>query len=80
MCSLFLLNSDPSCGRNVQGLDKIVNGDYAFHGEFPWMVSLMEEDTFNPMNFLHTCGGSIIAPKWILTAAQCLYYSRIPFK
>ena len=70
--SLLFSTSDPSCGRNVQGLDKIVNGDYAFHGEFPWMVSLMEESFYNPSKeYFHRCGVSIIAPRWIPTAAHC---------
>ncbi len=35
---------------------------------WPWQVSL--RDTANNT---HVCGGSIIAEKWILTAAQCLH-------
>ncbi|KAJ8668056.1 hypothetical protein QAD02_009719 [Eretmocerus hayati] len=46
---------------------RIVNGQDATKGEFPFIVSLQ-----NPNS--HICGGSIINEYWILTAAHCLNY------
>lgn len=42
----------------------IVGGQDAAEEEFPWMVQLL-------VNNEHICGGALIAPNWVLTAAHC---------
>ena len=46
--------------------NKIVGGVQLPAGERPWMVSLQSNSGD------HYCGGSLIAPDWVLTAAHCV--------
>lgn len=56
--------SHPWLGKSGE---RIVNGSSAGIGQFPYQVSLRELPFKR-----HFCGGSIIASRWILTAAHCL--------
>ncbi|KAJ3649456.1 hypothetical protein Zmor_021197 [Zophobas morio] len=46
---------------------RIINGDPASEGQFPWQVGLY----ISGENSLMFCGGSIISEEWILTAGHC---------
>ena len=71
--SNILLAAGLLCGLNAPALgetdtEMIVGGQPAAQGKYPWQVRLydsMDDD-------IGFCGGSIIAPQWVLTAAHCL--------
>ncbi|OPJ89987.1 hypothetical protein AV530_017744 [Patagioenas fasciata monilis] len=52
---------------------RVVNGEDAAPYSWPWQISLQYE---RDGTFRHTCGGSLIAPHWVLTAAHCISSSR----
>ena len=52
----------------------IVGGGDAPSTEFPWMVTLYDGDHPDSSWDGHFCGGSLIAPDAILTAAHCVEY------
>ncbi|XP_065776497.1 chymotrypsinogen A isoform X2 [Muntiacus reevesi] len=55
----------PAIQPVLSGLSRIVNGEEAVPGSWPWQVSLQDKTGF------HFCGGSLINENWVVTAAHC---------
>ncbi|WP_051309241.1 S1 family peptidase [Desulfogranum japonicum] len=51
---------------------KIVGGETAVKGAWPWMAALLYSD-INDFFSAQFCGGALITKKWVLTAAHCVY-------
>jgi secreted trypsin-like serine protease len=51
---------------------QIVGGSKALPGEFPWQVALLDASVANTFQAQY-CGGALVAPTWVVTAAHCVY-------
>uniref|UniRef100_U3J739 Chymotrypsin like n=1 Tax=Anas platyrhynchos platyrhynchos TaxID=8840 RepID=U3J739_ANAPP len=63
----------PSISPSVQYNERIINGQNAVSGSWPWQVSLQTRTGS------HFCGGSLINEYWVVTAAHCEFnpYSHV---
>uniref|UniRef100_A0A1B6EHF2 Peptidase S1 domain-containing protein n=1 Tax=Cuerna arida TaxID=1464854 RepID=A0A1B6EHF2_9HEMI len=66
-----LLDRGDDCGYNVA--DRIIGGDEATLGQYPWIARLGYTYELDENNTVDTyeCGGTIINSMYVLTAAHC---------
>lgn len=64
----------PNCGISKAVRRRVVNGEDAEEGEFPWLVSLQYRvDDLPYLNYWqHFCSGSILNQRFIITAMHCI--------
>lgn len=67
---------DDTRGASRSAHARIVGGTHANWQDWPWQVSIQLDNREGlaagmPRDFVQACGGSIIHPQWILTAAHC---------
>ncbi|XP_070264966.1 acrosin [Myotis yumanensis] len=73
---------DGSCGlpfrQTLQATTRVVGGQAAAHGAWPWMVSL-QVFTYHNSRRYHACGGTLLNAQWVLTAAHCFRLNKKPY-
>ncbi|XP_057360900.1 transmembrane protease serine 3 isoform X2 [Manis pentadactyla] len=60
-----------ACGLRRGYSSRIVGGNVSSLMQWPWQASLQFQG-------YHLCGGSIITPVWVVTAAHCVYDLYLP--
>lgn len=61
-------NIPTDCGLR-QFSTRVVGGVDALEGEWPWQASLQ-------ISGQHICGGALISPQWVVSAAHCFHDER----
>nr|KAF6476611.1 transmembrane serine protease 3 [Rousettus aegyptiacus] len=60
-----------ACGLRTGYSTRIVGGNMSSLAQWPWQASLQFQG-------YHLCGGSVITPLWVVTAAHCVYDLYLP--
>jgi len=60
-----ICKKDPTCGKTFFTHSRVIAGKTATRGSWPWQILLLKD--WKPH-----CGGSIVGPKHIVTAAHCI--------
>ncbi|KAM5140450.1 urokinase-type plasminogen activator [Mantella aurantiaca] len=68
---------EPSCGRRQHMTYKIIGGMSSPIESQPWIATLYQISRRSKQKFFQ-CGGSLIHPCWVVTAAHCFPDGEIP--
>lgn len=72
ICAILAVIIGSSTSFQLEG-DRIIDGQTAKPGQFPYQVSLRVPYLVgHDIAYAHYCGGSIISNRWILSAAHCM--------
>ena len=64
--ALYLFLCLGECGKPSVATSRVIAGQNATQGQWPWQVGMYKRRIF------FFCGGSLITPQWIVTAAHCV--------
>lgn len=69
---ILFVHVTATCGKSSAAGSRVIGGTDAAPGEWPWQAKLRTTDS----GFI--CGGSLITPTWVMTAAHCVSSSDDP--
>ncbi|XP_025039124.2 elastase-1-like [Pelodiscus sinensis] len=52
--------------------ERVIGGHEAQRNSWKWQVSLQIADAYYPDYYSHICGGTLVSPNWVMTAAHCI--------
>ncbi|MBK0025511.1 serine protease [Stenotrophomonas sp. S48] len=72
LAGLLAASSTASAAPAPRETPRIIGGESAQPGQYPFMVSLQGLSYGDTDYDRHFCGGTLISPSWVLTAAHCV--------
>lgn len=66
------LADSAACGKVPSAQNRIVGGQAADIGQYPWLANLGYALASEPNNVQFKCGGALVGDRYVITAAHCV--------